>query len=177
MEILFIGLILAPVVTIFMPFAGGWLNFILDSSDGDMLIPLGLANDTYQPIDKIADWVTYICMVVLAYRSKWPFKKLILGLFLFRSIGQILFLTTHNELFLFFFPNFLEPLVLVTATIMFVQRVFKKKKDWFKRTFVVIHEHRFAVIAGVFIYKMQDEFFTHVSNTDRTEFIQKLFGG
>lgn len=182
MEILFIAFVIAlkfliPIATIFFPFAGAWSNYVLDSIDGDILIPLGLENASYQPIDKIADWVTYVAMVVLAYKAKWPIKKIILGLFLFRSIGQTLFLATGNELFFFYFPNFLEPLVLVTVSILAYQRVIKKRKNWHKTAFDAMLRHRYLIAAIVIIYKMQDEYFTHVANIDRTEFIGKLFGG
>lgn len=182
MEIILILIVLAlkfllPVAILYFPFVAGWANFFLDSTDGDILIPLGLADSTYQPIDKIADWATYIAMVILAYKANWAIKKLILILFLFRSIGQTLFLLTGNELMLFFFPNFLEPLFLTTASIMAYQRVIKKRKDWQKHTFKVMSRHKYLIAILVIVYKMQDEFFTHVSNTDRTEIISKLFGG
>ena len=45
-----------PLLIVRYPFAAGWANFILDGVDGDLLIPLGLPNETYQPIDKITDW-------------------------------------------------------------------------------------------------------------------------
>lgn len=76
-----------PLLILRYPFAAGWANFALDSIDGDLLIPLGLADATYQPLDKIADWVTYVAIVALAYRDAWPTRRLMLGLFLFRSVG------------------------------------------------------------------------------------------
>jgi len=78
-----------PLLIVRFPFAAGWANFVLDSVDGDLLIPLGLPNATYQPIDKLADWATYAAIVVVAFRNEWPTKRLMLGLFLFRSIGQV----------------------------------------------------------------------------------------
>lgn len=168
---------LVPVLTVFFPFAGGWANFVLDSVDGDLLIPLGLANETYQPIDKIADWVTYIAIVVLAYRSQWPVRRLMAGLFVFRSVGQLAFLLTGNELMLFFFPNFLEPLFLVIATILFVKRVVARRSDWREAAFATVSRRAWWIGAGVIIYKMQDEYLTHVSNVDRTELLSSVFGG
>lgn len=166
-----------PVLIVFFPFAAGWANFVLDSVDGDLLIPFGLANATYQPIDKLADWATYVAMVVVAYRNKWPIKKLILGLFLFRSIGQIAFLATGNELFLAIFPNFLEPLFLVVASILAYKRVVRRYPDWQEQAFLTLHRHRWLIGVLVVVYKLQDEYVTHVGNFDRTEFIQRIFGG
>ena len=41
-----------PVLIVRFPFAAGWANFVLDTVDGDLLIPLGLEDPTYQLIDK-----------------------------------------------------------------------------------------------------------------------------
>jgi hypothetical protein len=62
-ETVAIGLIVAakfalPLLIVRFPFAAGWANFFLDAFDGDLLIPLGLTNAVYQPVDKITDWVT-----------------------------------------------------------------------------------------------------------------------
>ena len=107
-----------PLLIIRCPFIAGWANFVLDGIDGDLLVPLGLPNETYQPVDKLSDWVTYVAIVVLAYRDAGPIRRLMLGLFLFRSIRQVGFLVTGNELMLPVFPTLLEPLFLVTASIL-----------------------------------------------------------
>ena len=166
-----------PLLIIRFPFAAGWANFFLDGIDGDLLIPLGLPNDIYQPVDKITDWVTYVAIVVLAYRNAWPTKRLMLGLFLFRSIGQAGFLLTGNELLLAFFPNFLEPLFLVTATILAWERAVRHVPDWKERGFAILHVHRWLIGTLIVVYKLQDEYVTHVGNIDRSDFIQQLFGG
>ena len=174
-----IGLIIAakfalPVLILRYPFVAGWANFALDGIDGDLLIPLGLPNEIYQPVDKITDWLTYVAIVVLAYRSQWPIRRLILGLFLYRSIGQVAFLVTENELFLAFFPNFLEPLFLVTITILTWQRVVRHQPDWFDRGFGVLHRYRWPIGIVIVLYKLQDEWFTHVANIDRSDAIQQI---
>ena len=81
-----------PLLIIPFPFAAGWANFFLDGFDGDLLIPLGLPNELYQPVDKLTDWVTYVAIVVVAFRNAWPTRRLMLGLFVFRSVGQVGFL-------------------------------------------------------------------------------------
>ena len=166
-----------PLLIVPFPFAAGWANFFLDGVDGDLLIPLGLPNETYQPVDKVTDWVTYVAMVIVAYRNAWPTKRLMLGLFLFRSIGQAGFLLTGNELQLAFFPNFLEPLFLVTATILAWERAVRHLADWQERGFALLHRHRWLIGTLIVVYKLQDEYFTHVANVDRSEFFQQLIGG
>jgi hypothetical protein len=159
-----------PLLIVPFPFAAGWANFFLDSVDGDLLIPLGLPNDTYQPVDRITDWVTYVAIVVVGFRNAWPTKRLMLGLFLFRSIGQAGYLLTGNELLLAAFPNFLEPLFLVTATILAWERVIRHLPDWQERGFAILRRHRWLIGTLIVVYKLQDEYFTHVANVDRSEF-------
>jgi hypothetical protein len=155
---------LLPVLLIPFPFAAGWANFVLDSVDGDLLIPLGLPNEVYQRIDKSADWVTYVFMVAAAWR--WPMRRVVIALFLFRSIGQALFFVTEDEFVFFLFPNFLEPLFLGYATIAFFKG--GGAPGFYRR-------HIIAIWAIVVLYKMQDEWITHVGNVDRTDLIRGLF--
>lgn len=163
-----------PLLIIRFPFAAGWANFILDSVDGDLLVPLGLPNETYQPVDKVSDWVTYGAIVVLGYRNAWPTRRLMLGLFLFRSVGQVGFLVTGNELLLAAFPNLLEPLFLVTASILAWERAIRHLPDWQAQGFAVLHRHRWLTGTLIVLYKLQDDVFTHVANVDRSDFLQQL---
>jgi len=158
---------LVPVLIVRFPFAAGWANFVLDTVDGDLLIPLGLEDSTYQPIDKAADYVTYIFMVVAAWKGSWPMLKWIVGFFVLRTFGQLLFFITNNEAVFFFFPNFLEPLFLIYATLLF----FKKAEAP-----AVFKRHRIPIAIFIFLYKMQDEYITHIGNVDRSDLIQGLFG-
>jgi len=155
-----------PVAIVFFPFIGGWANFILDTIDGDFLIPLGLEDSTYQLIDKLADWATYGGMILAAWRFKWQIKKWLYGLFALRSVGQLAFLLFRDERLFFYFPNFLEPLFLIYATMVF----FKKTE-----TPAFYLKHKWAIWIFVIVYKMQDEYITHLANIDRTELIKRLW--
>jgi hypothetical protein len=166
-----------PLLIIRFPFAAGWANFVLDSIDGDLLIPLGLPDAVYQPIDKITDWVTYLAIVVVAFREAWPTKRLMLGLFIFRTIGQVGFLITGNESFLALFPNFLEPLFLVTASVLAYERTIRRLPDWQERGFAFLHRHRWLIGSVIVVYKLVDEYVTHIGNIDRSDLIRRLLGG
>jgi hypothetical protein len=166
-----------PLLILRFPFAAGWATFFLDSFDGDLLIPLGLSNEVYQPVDKITDWVTYVAIVAFAYRNAWPTRRLMLGLFVFRSVGQITFLVTGNELVLAFFPNFLEPLFLVTITILTIERVIRHAPDWRERGFAILFRYRWLIGGVIVVYKVIDEWITHIGNIDRSELLQRLLGG
>ena len=153
-----------PVLIVPFPFAAGWANFVLDTVDGDLLIPLGLDDGPYQLIDKAADWCTYVGMVFAA--REWTIKRTIVVLFVFRTVGQLLFFITGAEIIFFFFPNFLEPLFLIYATI----RHFKPE-----RVVEIYNRHRVAIWIFVVLYKLQDEYVTHVGNFDRSDLITGLF--
>jgi hypothetical protein len=154
-----------PALILVFPFAAGWANFVLDSIDGDIIIPGGLANEKYQIIDKIADFVTYFFILIWGWKSK--IHKEIKFFFVLRAIGQILFFITKNELVLLFFPNFIEPLFLVYVTIALI-----KGKDKVHSIYV---NHKVFIWICIFLYKMQDEVITHLVNVDRTELIKSLF--
>lgn len=166
-----------PLLIVRFAFVAGWANFVLDSVDGDLLVPLGLPNEHYQPVDKLTDWLTYVAMVAAAYRDRWPIRRLIVGLFLFRSVGQVAFLLTENELALALFPNFLEPLFLVTASILAWERAVRHLPDWRERGFATLHRHRWAIGLAIVAYKLVDEYITHVGNIDRSDLFKQLFGG
>lgn len=175
MSLVLITLIIAlkfliPAGLVVLPFWLGWANFVLDTVDGDLLIPLGLQDGTYQPIDKIADWATYVAMVIAAYRGRWSIRRWIYGLFALRSVGQLIFLLSADERVFFVFPNFLEPLFLVYATALFFKKSEKATSAWYAK-------HQLLILALVFVYKMQDEYITHIGNFDRSDIIRNLFGG
>jgi hypothetical protein len=152
-----------PVLLIWFPFQAGWANFVLDAIDGDLLLPLGLADATYQRIDKSADWITYVFMVIAA--RKWPIRRWVIGFFLLRTIGQGLFFLTGDERVFFLFPNFLEPLFLIYATILFFKK--EESHDFYVR-------HRLAIWIFIVVYKLQDEWMLHVGNVDRTDLLKRL---
>ncbi len=147
-----------PLLIFKWPFQVSWLNFILDSVDGDILTPLGLDQASYQLLDKLADFLTYIVLFLVG--RKWAIGKTITILFLVRAIGQLLYLGTQNELFLFFFPNFLEPLFLVYSLLLY----FKKDK-----AYTVYRRYLLLIWIGIVLFKMWNEVNIHVLNRDLSD--------
>lgn len=155
--------ILVPIGILASPFFLGWANFILDTIDGDILLRIGLLDQNYQLIDKATDYLTYIVMLV--YSRKLIIKRELTLAFILRTVGQMLFFITNNELMLFFFPNFVEPIFLVYVT---MQKFAKNPQETYKKHFT-------KIMLGIFLYKMTDEYITHVANIDRSDFIQSIF--
>ena len=155
---------ISPLLFFWFPFHASWFNFILDTIDGDILMHFGLNPITYQLWDKAADYVTYI-MMFLAGR-KWKIGKLITALFIFRTIGQIIFFTTRQDIFFFVFPNFLEPLFMIYALFIFQTKSEEKAYTRYKK-------YLWIIWIFIVLYKMWNEYNVHVGHIDLST---KYFG-
>jgi len=148
---------LVPSLMLLFPFVSLWANYVLDVVDGDILQYLGMSDIQYQTIDKTADYVSYIFMLILGLR--WRIKNTVIALFIYRTIGQVLFFMTRNELFFFYFQNFLEPLMMIYALILFVQKDETKAYKVYKKYF-------FLIWGIIIVYKVWNEWYLHFANID-----------
>lgn len=153
---------------LFFPFQAIWANYFLDIIDGDILQYFGMNDYTYQSIDKAADLFSYIFMLLLGLR--WHIKKTIVLLFVYRLIGQIAFFVTRNELFFFYFQNFLEPLVIVYATAIFFSKSESKAYKWYRKNI-------FFIWVGILAYKIWNEWYLHFANIDLSTIFLGFNGG
>lgn len=157
-----------PILLVWFPFAGSWANYILDVVDGDILAYTGMADYQYQTIDKVADYFSYIMMVIAA--RKWLVKSTIWVLFAYRTIGQLLFFITRDEMMFFYFQNFLEPLVMIYSFLIFKS---KGKLDLAHK----IYKKNFFLIWGIIIgYKVWNEWYLHFANIDLSTFFFGIDG-
>lgn len=172
MNILIVFVILLKVLVPFsmlkFPVFGLWGNYFLDVADGDILLSLRLTDQTYQTIDKVADLVSYIFMLILGLR--WSIRKTIIILFVYRLIGQILFFITRNELVFFYFQNFMEPLMMIYVLILLKQKSDQKAYATYKKYFFLI----WAIILG---YKIWNEWYLHFANIDLSLLLFGFTGG
>lgn len=160
--------VLVPASMLKFPLFGLWGNYILDVLDGDILLSLGMIDQTYQLIDKSTDFISYFFMLMLGLR--WSIKKVVLVLFIYRIIGQILYFITGNELIFFYFQNFLEPLMMIYALILFRQKDEKKAYLTYKKHFILVW-------AIVLIYKVWNEWYLHFANIDLSLIFFGFTGG
>ena len=157
-----------PALLLYFPFAAAWGNYFLDIVDGDILQALGMSDPTYQNIDKAADWISYVFMLIVGCR--WRIKKTIVVLFIYRTVGQALFFLTHNELMFFYFQNFLEPLVLIYTLFLF-----KTKSE--AKSYALYKKH-FKLVWGIILaYKMWNEWYLHFANIDLSSIFLGINGG
>ena len=152
---------LLPLLYLRFPFRSGWANFLLDGVDGDVLMSLGMSRRRYQRMDKSADWLAYVGMVIAGWC--WPIRRSLALLFAIRSIGQGAYLKTGNDRWLAVFPNLLEPLFLTYATIRAVRG--EGASQLYRRW-------RRLIWTGVILYKAQDEWITLLAAIDRTDMLK-----
>lgn len=146
------------------PFFGLWGNYVLDVVDGDILLTLGMQEFTYQSVDKFADLISYIFMLVLGLR--WRIKNVVIALFVYRMIGQVLFFVIRDERVFLAFQNFLEPLMMAYVLLLLV-----KKSE--AGAYATYKKHLFLVWTIVIAYKLWNEWYLHFANID----LSKLFFG
>lgn len=160
---------LIPLVMLKYPFFGVWGNYFLDVVDGDILLELGLSEYYYQTIDKVADYFSYIVMLILGLR--WRIKKVIIALFIYRSIGQLLFFATREELMFFIFQNFLEPLVMAYSLLLLVKGGNEGK------AFASYKKHLILIWGIILAYKVWNEWYLHYANIDLSMLFFGFTGG
>ncbi len=148
-----------PSLMLFNPLIGMWSNYFLDIIDGDILLSLGLTEIQYQTIDKLADFFSYIIMLITVYKFNWKIKKTATILFIYRAIGQSLFFLTGKEIMFFYFQNFLEPLLLIYTILILIKKSSQKAHHFYKK-------HLLIIWAIILIYKIWNEWYLHFANID-----------
>jgi hypothetical protein len=158
-----IGIVIAlkfivPMLLLRFPFFAAWGNYVLDVIDGDILQGLGLSEHTYQLVDKGADLFSYVFMLLVGLR--WRIKNVIIVLFVYRLVGQILFFATGNEMYFVYFQNFLEPLIMAYTLLLFKNRGDEAK------AYTSYKKHLFLIWTIIIVYKVWNEWYLHFANSD-----------
>lgn len=81
--------------------------FFLDWIDYGIYKKAGFSDKKYHAVDKFLDFYSYVFMTFYFFAT--PVFFILLGLLALRLIGTIIFYLKNNHLFLFLFPNLVEP--------------------------------------------------------------------
>ncbi len=103
--------IATSIVTIFQPLIGQFLSFCSDILDYPLIYLSGLTFKKYHQIDKLLDFAHYIFIwitVIFVVKPNSTVLQVLLFLFIFRAVGQLLYLKKHNRRYFIIFPNFFE---------------------------------------------------------------------
>jgi hypothetical protein len=142
---------LAAALLIFIaPLEGILLSFIFDHLDSYLWAYSGLTKKEYHEIDKPLDFLTYIPELLVVIDT--PIRLLALFLFLYRTLGHVLYSMTGNHKIFLLFPNFFEHYVLAYFIIL-----------RFDLTISVFDIRIFIIIA---VLKMLQEVYIHCFSID-----------
>ena len=83
-------------------------NFIIDWSDGEVFKRSVWKRQDYSWYDKVLDQYWYCFILGYIFYINTPGKWLFLSLFVYRTIGFLLYLKTKKEILFQFFPNLFE---------------------------------------------------------------------
>jgi|TARA_B110000438_G_C15493553_1_gene512471 hypothetical protein len=101
--------IIGSLPVLFSPFFGGLAVIAIDLSDLFFMQSLQLGGvSNYQQLDKILDCFYLLTFLLVSRRWDKTTKNILLGLFVYRIIGMVLFEIFSLREILFFFPNFFE---------------------------------------------------------------------
>lgn len=90
------------------------INYAIDAVDGDILYGLGISRRMYQVYDKVMDFWLYAVLVYYGHlhaAASWLFW-LFVASFVYRTVGDLLFISTGDETTLVYFPSLVIPLFL-----------------------------------------------------------------
>ena len=121
----------------------------LDSIDFLFFQHTGYDRNVYDRADKSADLAFYIsCILFFSFywNTLWYSKILVFG-FLFRSIGNIIFLATLADWSFIAFPNVASSIMLLYVTLDF----FRKDRKWLLKHYI-IHFILLAIAIGLTMY-------------------------
>lgn len=99
--------IATSLLLFFSPVIGTVLSFFFDWFDAYILIQVaGISRRAYHKIDKALDEVWSVCMLLVSLQSRYFF--LLLFFFVYRLLGQFVFMKTGKTKWFMAFPNIFE---------------------------------------------------------------------
>ncbi len=100
-------LIFGPTIFWF-PRITALFSFMLDWVDGELYKRAGYSHHQYGIYDKALDYYWYVWIFFYVLLVPVPYRTLFVFLFVWRTIGQLLYFKTRNRIFFFIFPNVFE---------------------------------------------------------------------
>lgn len=105
--------IVTPFLIYIDPIWGFVIVFLLDVVDADIASLGVLTKKRYQEIDKALDFWWYTIALIWSFTYLPNYFPFLLGLFLWRSCGTLIFYKRHNRKILLIFANYFESVLLL----------------------------------------------------------------
>ena len=138
-------------------------TIFLDAIDGEFASQGVLSREKYQIVDKLMDNWWYIWVLFYSYFALNNFFILLLVLFIYRTIGLILFLLKKNRKIFMFFPNFFEN----AFFLFFFATIFSLES-------LIVGPNLYYSLAVVFALKILQEYWVHILKKSLVEDVFKF---
>lgn len=100
--------VVLPVLIFNLPVVSAVLHLVLDILDGGAACHGVMKLEDYQKIDKLLDWWWFVFILVWVYLNMSSYFLVMFILFLWRTIGEMMYFGSGKREWLLIFPNFFE---------------------------------------------------------------------
>lgn len=150
--IVLLRIIAAPLIFIW-PLLSVILSFFLDVVDIEFASRRVLTLSKYERYDKALDTWWYINVMIFAWFQMPNYRYILLILFVFRSIGEVIFFIKNDRRIFFLFPNFFENIFFL----IFFSIYFKPLH------FLLSEKYIYFSLSVVIIAKIFQEWWVHIA--------------
>lgn len=145
-------IIVAPIIFIW-PLQAIILSFFLDLIDIEFASQKVLTLSEYETNDKALDLWWYLSAMIYSWFYLTPYKYMLLGLFVFRYIGDVIFFIKNDRRIFMLFPNFFENIFFL----FFFSTYFK----WLN--FLLDKKYLAFSLITLLVFKIIQEWWIHVA--------------
>ena len=156
--VILLRILVAPLIFIW-PLSAIILSFFLDIIDIEFASRKVLTLSEYERYDKALDLWWYLNTMTFSWFHLPNYRFLLLILFIFRTIGKIIFFLKNNRRIFFLFPNFFENIFLL----IFFSLYFKQLN------FLLDKKHLFISLSIVVLLKILQEWWVHIAKISISE--------
>lgn len=152
--------LLVPFLLFILPAYSIMLTLILDMVDGEFASRNALTVDEYEKLDKFLDLWWYTGAMVYSIVMSLPFLQLLIVLYIWRLVGELLYFKTNNRILLFIFANYFENIFIAIYVSLAVPAIF---------SFMLSGEYLVLLFGSAIVLKIIQEWWIHVQKRSIVE--------
>ncbi|MEK7110120.1 MAG: hypothetical protein AAB876_02765 [Patescibacteria group bacterium] len=157
--IVLLRIIVAPLIFIW-PLPAIILSFFLDVVDIEFASRKVLTLSEYERYDKILDLWWYCNVMTFSWFNLPNYRFLLLILFIFRTVGEIIFFIKNDRRIFFLFPNFFENIFFLIFFSIYFKQLY----------FLLSEKYIFFSLSAVIITKIFQEWWVHIAQISIMEY-------
>lgn len=150
--IVLLRIVAAPLIYVW-PLLSVILSFFLDVVDIEFASRKVLTLSKYERYDKVLDTWWYINVMIFVWFQMPNYRYILLILFVFRTIGEVIFFIKNDRRIFFLFPNFFENIFFL----IFFSIYYKPLH------FLLSEKYIYLSLSVVIIAKIFQEWWVHIA--------------